>query len=72
MMAFLYAVMRLLAFEKGVRNTAPRMRLVETTDMVEVLAANVCAVLLMAGTMIGLASIFVHIVRFVQALGGGL
>lgn len=70
MIAFIYQVMRLLAFEDDDWNAPSRRRHVEASEMVEVLAANLWAVLLLAGTMTGLASIFVHVIRIIQAQGG--
>lgn len=70
MIAFIYAVLRLLAFEEQGEQAVPRVRQIEIDMLTEALAANACAVMLMAGTMIGLASIFVHLIRFIQAYGG--
>jgi hypothetical protein len=70
MMAFIYAVLRILSFEDEGSPAVPRRRQIEIDLMAEVLAANACAVLVLAGTMIGLASIFVHLIRFIQAYGG--
>lgn len=69
MIAFVLSVLRLLAFEDDGWRAAPRLRPIEISDIVEALAANACAVLLLAGTMTGLASVFVHLIRLAQAHG---
>lgn len=71
MIAFISAVLRLLDCTPDGWEVSARRRQIEVKEMAEALTAHACAVLLLAGAMTGLASVIVHVIRIVQAYGGG-